>query len=98
MNHCAFLMESFSPALLSTLVGIGLFLLGHLFVAIWFASNIRTQVGQLVESSKAMAGELTKLSAFDGRIQVVESRLNRAEMDAREALKAAAEVNRHLSP
>ncbi len=74
------------------LITIVIFLLTHLGVAIWFASRVNTKVGLITESVKEMTGDIKQMAAMETRIAVLDSRMNRAEEDAREAIKAVALV------
>ena len=77
-------------------ITIGIFLISHLSLAIWFASKMSSKVSDMTDTIKDMAGELKSLASLDKRIAILEDRMSRAELDAREALKAAALLSRQM--
>ncbi len=77
---------------IGALITIAIFLLSHLGVAVWFASKMSTKIEVIAVSVEEMTADIKQMAAMETRIAVLDSRMNRAESDAREALKAVALV------
>ncbi len=83
-----------ASAYIGAAVTIGLFLISHLVVAIWFASRVSTRVDVMAATLVTMSADLKGLAALDKRCAVLEERVTRSETDVREVLKAAALLGR----
>jgi hypothetical protein len=64
------------------------FLVLHLGAAIWFASRVNTQVGEISRVLGHMESDIRILLMYDGKIQVLEERMRESAHD-REGLRAA---------
>ncbi len=77
-------------------ISIGIFLLTHLGVAIWFASKVKTELVHIREDVTEAAEAIKQMATMNTRISVLEQRMNRVESDIREALIATALVKKGI--
>jgi hypothetical protein len=73
------------PETTGAIVAIAIFLVGHLGVAIWFASSVSGQLKQLTRDMRDTVMEVKAIAKDATRISVLEQRVVTLEADMREA-------------
>lgn len=64
-----------TEAIIGACVAVGLFLIGQVGLAVWFASRINTTVDVLVKAVERLEGELTKVLDLKAIVATLEERL-----------------------
>lgn len=68
---------------LTLLLGMLVFLLTHLFAAIWFASKMNTRVTAIAKALDNLEQDMKTLIRFDAKIEVLHERMNQSQEDRR---------------
>ena len=67
--------------MVAIIITVVLFLIVHLGAAIWFASRVNTQVCNITETLQRMENDIRALLVYDGKIKVIEERMNQSAGD-----------------
>jgi hypothetical protein len=83
------------PWIIGALVTIGLFLIGHLGGAIWFASRVSTEMRALVADLQKLTGDVRAIATQNQQIAVLDRRILTLEEDCRETRAALRSIGRY---
>lgn len=74
-----------------------IFLLTHLFGAIWFASRVNTKVGMMAQTLESLEQDVKLLVKFDAKIEVLHERMNSSQQDRTKLWEALVDIRRAVS-